>query len=119
MEQRDKQVQLRMKRYLEEKRQEDEARKAAEQENAERNKPKVDPQRVLEERFQGSKLGAAVAWAPTVPVVEHTVDPQEFNGMTDMLEVIEALRKYPDLGFLYLSIAVPKSSVDYHYYNLK
>lgn len=39
--------------------------------------------------------------------------------MADMHGIINAVRDNPKLGFLYLSPAVPKSSVDYHYYNLR
>ena len=36
-----------------------------------------------------------------------------------MQEIISIVRQNPKAGFLYLSPAVPKSSVRYHYYNLK
>lgn len=47
------------------------------------------------------------------------VDPSQYNTLEDMLEVIELLRKRPDIGFLYLSPAVEKNSVHYFYYYLK
>ena len=47
------------------------------------------------------------------------ISPPMFYGMTDMHEIIKCIRDYPKLGFLYLSPAVSKSSVKYHYYNLK
>ena len=47
------------------------------------------------------------------------VDPSLYNDMEDMLSVIEMLRKRPEIGFLYLSPAVEKSSVHYFYYHLK
>ncbi|XP_014666809.1 PREDICTED: dynein heavy chain 6, axonemal-like [Priapulus caudatus] len=40
-------------------------------------------------------------------------------GMTNPLEVVKLLKSHPELGFLYLSPAVPKSSVLYHSYNIK
>lgn len=47
------------------------------------------------------------------------VDPSQYNTLDDMLEVIELLRKRPEIGFLYLSPAVEKNSVHYFYYYLK
>ena len=41
------------------------------------------------------------------------------TGTKDMLEIINYIRTNSKAGFLYLSPAVPKSSVTYHYYNLK
>ena len=36
-----------------------------------------------------------------------------------MHKIIEIVKTQKKVGFLYLSPAVPKSSVHYHYYNLK
>ena len=41
------------------------------------------------------------------------------TGSSDMYEIINYVRTNSKAGFLYLSPAVPKSSVTYHYYNLK
>ena len=43
----------------------------------------------------------------------------QYLGMTNMMEIVRAVREDTKAGFLYLSPAVPKSSVNYHYYNLK
>ncbi|CAD5112359.1 DgyrCDS1592 [Dimorphilus gyrociliatus] len=42
-----------------------------------------------------------------------------YNGLNKPLEIIEIIRKNPSVGFFYLTPAVSKDSVDYHYYNLK
>lgn len=39
--------------------------------------------------------------------------------MQDMHQIIKLIKKEQEGNFYYLSPAVPKSSVDYHYYNLK
>jgi len=39
--------------------------------------------------------------------------------MTNLHKVISVIRDYPCLGSLYLTPAVSKASVRYHYYNLK
>lgn len=41
------------------------------------------------------------------------------EGMTDTYEITNLIKNDKGVGFLYLSPAVPKSSVKYHYYNLK
>ena len=41
------------------------------------------------------------------------------EGLTDTNEITELIKTDKSVGFLYLSPAVPKSSVRYHYYNLK
>lgn len=67
----------------------------------------------------------------TPPTRAHTRNPAEppsqldthgnkgFEGMRDLLEIIRLVRRDPKIGFLYLSPAVPKTSVEYHYYNVK
>ena len=45
--------------------------------------------------------------------------PAAYTGISDMEVIVQIIRKNPKIGFLYLSPAVPKSSVNYHYYNLK
>ena len=42
-----------------------------------------------------------------------------YIGMTDMNAIIKVIRENPKSGFLYMSPAVNKSSVTYHYYNLR
>lgn len=41
------------------------------------------------------------------------------EGLTDTSEITNLIKNDKSVGFLYLSPAVPKSSVKYHYYNLK
>ena len=41
------------------------------------------------------------------------------EGIRDPLKIVQIIRENDQIGFLYLSNAVPKTSVDYHYYNLK
>ena len=41
------------------------------------------------------------------------------NGMIDPLQIIELIRERQDIGFLYMSAAVPRSSIEYNPYNLK
>ncbi|OON20089.1 dynein heavy chain, region 2 [Opisthorchis viverrini] len=42
-----------------------------------------------------------------------------YEGETDILKIIQALREKPAIKFFYLTHALPKSSTKYHYYNLK
>ncbi|TGZ67987.1 hypothetical protein CRM22_004505 [Opisthorchis felineus] len=42
-----------------------------------------------------------------------------YEGETDILKIIQALREKPEIKFFYLTHALPKSSTKYHYYNLK
>ena len=51
--------------------------------------------------------------------VEYLSVGETYEGLKDAHEIIRVIRENPKVGFLYLSPAVPKSSVDYHYYNLK
>jgi len=39
--------------------------------------------------------------------------------MTNMFKVIQVIREHSHIGCLYLTPAVSKASVRYHYYNLK
>jgi len=43
----------------------------------------------------------------------------DYIELTNMDKIIELVRDNPNVGFLYLTPAVPKSSVYSHYYNLK
>ncbi|XP_071825285.1 dynein axonemal heavy chain 6-like isoform X2 [Apostichopus japonicus] len=45
--------------------------------------------------------------------------PDQWEGLTDIQEIIHIIRTKRKLGFLYMSPAVPKSSIKYHPYNLK
>ena len=49
-----------------------------------------------------------------IPLVAET-----YEGLDDPEEIIDLIKNNKKVGFLYLSPAVPKSSVKYHYYNLK
>ena len=42
-----------------------------------------------------------------------------YIGTTDMFTIIQVVRNNPKSGFLYMSPAVSKASIQYHYYNLK
>ncbi|CAH1788943.1 unnamed protein product, partial [Owenia fusiformis] len=55
----------------------------------------------------------------TVPIVKQPSGASTYLGISDPEEMIRIVRENPKLGFLYLSPAVPKSSVNYHYYKLK
>lgn len=44
---------------------------------------------------------------------------ETFDGLNDADEIIRLIKEDKRVGFLYLSPNVPKSSVKYHYYNLK
>ncbi len=46
------------------------------------------------------------------------MDPVKYDGMNDMMEVFAVLERNPEIGFLYLSPAVPRNSVEYYYYNI-
>ncbi|XP_070535810.1 dynein axonemal heavy chain 6-like isoform X2 [Ptychodera flava] len=58
--------------------------------------------------------GATVA-VPTAKPAEELME----EGFADIEEIIRVVRERPKLGFLYLTPAVPKSSIAYHPYNLK
>nr|XP_006813236.1 PREDICTED: dynein heavy chain 6, axonemal [Saccoglossus kowalevskii] len=64
--------------------------------------------------------GKIHATGATVPVP--TAKPaEEFieDGLCDVEEIIRLVRERPKLGFMYMTPAVPKSSIQYHPYNLK
>jgi len=42
-----------------------------------------------------------------------------YEGLSDSQEIINIINENRNVGFLYLSPAVPKTSVHYHYYTLK
>ena len=44
---------------------------------------------------------------------------ETYEGLTDAEKITNLIKESKRIGFLYLSPAVPKSSVAYHYYNLK
>jgi len=44
---------------------------------------------------------------------------ETYEGLRDTAKITDLIKENERIGFLYLSPAVPKSSVDYHYYNLK
>ena len=46
-------------------------------------------------------------------------DTTVYEGLNDPLEIVKIIKENPKLGFLYLTPAVPKSSIKYHPYNLK
>ena len=46
-------------------------------------------------------------------------DTTVYEGLNDPLEIVRIIKENPKLGFLYLTPAVPKSSIKYHPYNLK
>ena len=46
------------------------------------------------------------------------IEASQFYGMTDLHKVIKVIRDNPSLS-MYLTPAVSKASVRYHYYNLK
>ncbi|XP_059155726.1 dynein axonemal heavy chain 6-like isoform X2 [Physella acuta] len=56
---------------------------------------------------------------PSAPATTRMKLPTSYYGTRDMHHIISIIREEPNVGFLYLSPAVPKSSVNYHYYNLK
>ncbi|CAG5121592.1 unnamed protein product, partial [Candidula unifasciata] len=65
------------------------------------------------------KSPKAHATGPSLPASTKMKHLSSYNGIRDMHKIISIIRTEPKLGFLYLSPAVPKSSVHYHYYNLK
>ncbi|XP_055873384.1 dynein axonemal heavy chain 6-like isoform X2 [Biomphalaria glabrata] len=56
---------------------------------------------------------------PTNPTTTRMKLPASYEGLRDMHQIISVVKDDPKVGFLYLSPAVSKSSVHYHYYNLK
>ena len=48
-----------------------------------------------------------------------STDTTVYEGLNDPLEIVRIIKENPKLGFLYLTPAVPKSSIKYHPYNLK
>ncbi|KAK7497834.1 hypothetical protein BaRGS_00010968 [Batillaria attramentaria] len=59
------------------------------------------------------KQDAMVLKLPTSALVE------THEGLMDMTKIVDLVKNDKQVGFLYLSPAAPKSSVAYHYYNLK
>ncbi|GFR70560.1 dynein heavy chain 6, axonemal [Elysia marginata] len=66
-----------------------------------------------------SPKGRSHTSGPSVSATTRLQFPTTFEGIRDMHHIIKILREQPKVGFLYLSPAVPKVSVNYHYYNLK
>ncbi|BFZ25685.1 hypothetical protein BsWGS_28724 [Bradybaena similaris] len=75
--------------------------------------------RPLTPRDAKGKSLKAHATGPSLPASTKMKHPSSYNGIRDMHKIISIIRTEPKLGFLYLSPAVPKSSVHYHYYHLK
>ena len=44
---------------------------------------------------------------------------ETYEGLADTDTITNLIKENKKIGFMYLSPAVPKSSVAYHYYNLK
>ncbi|KAJ8313399.1 hypothetical protein KUTeg_009027 [Tegillarca granosa] len=63
--------------------------------------------------------GKVVAAGATVQASTKPKLSETYEGLTDPQQIIDIIRNNKNVGFLYLSPAVPKSSVKYHYYNLK
>ncbi|XP_060075174.1 dynein axonemal heavy chain 6-like [Ylistrum balloti] len=56
------------------------------------------------------------------PKVQQSTKPkllETFEGLCDAQEIIDIIKYDRGVGFMYLSPAVPKTSVKYHYYNLR
>ncbi|WAR29562.1 DYH6-like protein [Mya arenaria] len=56
------------------------------------------------------------------PVIPPSTKPkllETYEGLQDTGKITDLIKENERIGFLYLSPAVPKSSVDYHYYNLR
>ncbi|XP_041356323.1 dynein heavy chain 6, axonemal-like isoform X2 [Gigantopelta aegis] len=66
-----------------------------------------------------SPRGRVVALSPTLSVPSKMTFAESYEGVKDPHYIIQIVKEDPKVGFLYLSPAVPKSSVRYHYYNLK
>ncbi|XP_005111328.3 dynein heavy chain 6, axonemal, partial [Aplysia californica] len=66
-----------------------------------------------------SPVGKSHTSGPAVPTQAKMKFPKSYEGLRDMNQIIGVIRDQPKVGFLYMSPAVPKSSVNYHYYNLK
>lgn len=47
------------------------------------------------------------------------IGTKSLEGLRDPLKIVQIINDNDMIGFLYLSNAVPKTNVDYHYYNLK
>lgn len=56
---------------------------------------------------------------PSLPPITSVVEAYHFFGLQDWNKIIQALKDYPNLGFFYMTPAVSKSNIKYHYYNLK
>ncbi|XP_077994098.1 dynein axonemal heavy chain 6-like [Glandiceps talaboti] len=65
-------------------------------------------------RGRNHTRGATVA-APVAKAIEELIE----EGFDDVEEIIKVIRERPKLGFLYMTPGVPKSSIEYHPYNLQ
>ncbi|XP_071942686.1 dynein axonemal heavy chain 6-like [Antedon mediterranea] len=120
------------------------AQKSLEEPKQKRSRKTVDP---LERSPSGSSLPelpndlrqkqeALDQRSPTPPLIPRSKDHgqvhrghsasipisqevEELEGLADVLQILQLVRNKPRLGFLYLTPAVPKSSIQYHPYNLK
>ncbi|XP_060596400.1 dynein axonemal heavy chain 6-like, partial [Ruditapes philippinarum] len=63
--------------------------------------------------------GKVHAAGPVIPASTKPKVLETYEGMNDTGKITQLIKDHERIGFLYLSPAVPKSSVDYHYYNLK
>ena len=66
-----------------------------------------------------SPRGRGHAAGPKMPASTKPKIAETHEELTDTTEITELIKTDKSVGFLYLSPAVPKSSVKYHYYNLK
>ncbi|XP_056004113.1 dynein axonemal heavy chain 6-like isoform X1 [Ostrea edulis] len=66
-----------------------------------------------------SPRGKTHTSGPKMPISTKTKIAETHEGLNDADEIIRLIKEDKRIGFLYLSPNVPKSSVKYHYYNLK
>lgn len=66
-----------------------------------------------------SPRGKIHTTGPKMPASTKPKIAETFDGLNDADEIIRLIKEDKRVGFLYLSPNVPKSSVKYHYYNLK
>ncbi|XP_046331899.2 dynein axonemal heavy chain 6-like [Haliotis rufescens] len=66
-----------------------------------------------------SPRGRTHIQAASIPPSTRPKFGESYEGVKDAHQIIRVIHENPRVGFLYLSPAVPKSSVDYHYYNLR
>jgi hypothetical protein len=66
-----------------------------------------------------ARVGIQTKPVPTVNAQTQKLDDLPLEDIRDPIQILTLIRKNPKLGFLYLTPAVDRSSIEYNPYNIK